>query len=547
MTFQPTGMSTLMASLTRILHSTGLQLVIVAAALFASLAPAQELGARPDRLLVLPFQVSGKPPLHRFAESELPEQTMIAALFLSRLIRDYDATSFKPRGQTTETLQGINQNSAENQLPSLCSDPRISHVLGGTLQFTGSQELTASVFTASCISRAILYRHTASGSVNDLQTLLRQSIFRTTPFLAENRAYTRLQNFEGSKNTNIHIVIDLSGSMELTLPFIKRALLSIEPAQGRNISITTIRPSGQAEHIESFSDQAFYRTTVQNLHASGAANEAAIINGLRSLPAGSGKILFFTDTSFSDKAMIQLSEIFSNFKRTGIQLSLFAGYASDPGFLERATRFGKVANLTSPVFGRRGGFVTGESHFFVRKDSSFFLCQGSAGDDIASGRLQTKSCEPFPAHRYTKAELSLDQIVQSYGERNRLKVSDIGPVYSDLEFRIADVVTDKLGSRAPYRILVENQGRAFWIGLNSAADYRMLAAKKGQSPYIGLHLKQTAAGIENIPAKVYVLSDAETPFLFLLEYEHLLKINPKYLNPLDVWFFHAQIRDDRHD
>lgn len=187
------------------------------------------LSARADRLLVLPFRVSGKAPAAYFDESELPAQSMQAALFLSRLLREYRAIPYRESG--ADRLQGLDEQAAENRLGTFCSDPNVSHVLGGQLLFTGPSDLTVEIFTASCVRRSILYKDRSSGNINEIQSLMRKSIFRATPFLPESRSYARLQNFEEMRDSHLHVVVDLSGSMELTLPFARRALEALEPSQ----------------------------------------------------------------------------------------------------------------------------------------------------------------------------------------------------------------------------------------------------------------------------------------------------------------------------
>lgn len=542
MTPQAAGMSTPMT------RRTSLR-AVSAAFLTLCLTVPSVLSARADRLLVLPFRVSGKAPAAYFDESELPAQSMQAALFLSRLLREYRAIPYRESG--ADRLQGLDEQAAENRLGTFCSDPNVSHVLGGQLLFTGPSDLTVEVFTASCVRRSILYRDRSSGNINEIQSLMRTSIFRATPFLPESRSYARLQNFEEMRDSHLHIVVDLSGSMELTLPFARRALEALEPSPGKTVTFTVIGSSARIEHTEAFADQTAYLKTVRSLHGSGATTEASLLDGLRRaadhIKPGTTRMLFLSDATFSEKGLLQLQEIFRSYKRAGIDVALFPGYGSDPAFLDRTGRFDRIARVYTPVFARRGGFVSGESRFFVRRGSAFFLCPGNAGDDIASGRLDTSRCQSFPAHRYSKTELDLDRIVQAYADRNNLKISEISPVYSDLEFRIADFLTDRTGARAPYRVLVQSGSRAFWIGLNSKEDYQALSRKKGEKLYVGLHLKATPGGVENIPARIYMLPDAEVPRLFLLEYERLLKLNRSYWNVRDAWFFHVEVRDYRHE
>jgi hypothetical protein len=540
-TLQAVGMSTPMILRTAYCAFSAASVMLL---LFPSV-----LIARADRLLVLPFRVSGRAPAAYFDESELPARSMQAALFLTQLLREYRAIPC--RESLSDCRQGLDERALENRLGAFCSDPSVSHVLGGHLLFTGSSELTVEIFTASCVRRSILYTDRSSGNINEIQTLMRKSIFRSTPFLPENRSFARLQNFDGMQDQHLHVIADLSGSMELTLPFVRRALENLEISPQSTVTFTTISNADHIDHTEAFTDPAPYLKTVRSLHGSGTTTEASLLDGLRRaadhMKPGTARMLVFTDASFSERGLLQLQEIFRRYRGSGIDIAFFPGYASDPAFLDRTSRFDRIARIYTPVFARRGSFVTGESYFFVRRGSAFFLCPGDAGEDIASGRLNTSRCQNFPAHRYSREELDLDRIVQAYAQRNNLKVNDISPVYSDLEFRIADFLTDRTGSRAPYRVLVQNGNRAFWIGLTQRDDYQALSRKKGEKLYIGLHLRATPGGIENIPAKIYMLPDAEVPGLFILDYEKLLRLNRSYWNVRDAWFFHVEVRDYRHE
>lgn len=535
MTPHAAGMSTPMTR-HKVLHLASAAFLIICTA---------PLQARSDRLLVLPFHVSGKAPAGYFQEADLPRHGMQAALFLSRLLRDYRSIPY------TEGKQGFDEQAAENRLGRFCSDPNVSHVLGGHLLFTGPSDLTVEIFTASCVRRSILYRDRSSGSINEIQSLMRKSIYRTTPFLPESRSYARLQNFDQMKDNHLHVVVDLSGSMELTLPFIRSALETLVPSPQQSITITTIASPNRIDHTEAFTEPVAYRKAVRSLHGSGTTSEAQLLDGLRRaeshLKPGTDALLFLTDASFSEKGMLQLHRVFRRYHRSGIRVGFFPGYGSDPSFLNRTERFDRIAHIADPVFARKGSFVSGESHFFVRKGAYYFLCPTRAGEEIASGRLDTKQCQPFPAHRYAKGELDLDRIVPSYAKKNNRKVNAISPVYSDLAFRIADFISDRSGSRAPYRILLRNGNQAFWIGLTHKRDYLTLSQKKGQKLYVGLHLKRSASGIENIPVRIYLLPDAEVPRLFILEYERLLRLRQTAWNSRDAWFFHVEVRDYRHE
>ena len=497
---------------------------------------------RGDRLTVLPFRISGKPPSTHFNEAELPSHAMYAAIFLVKSVRDYQVQP------NTQIKVGLDDAAAKVQLNSICSDPFISHALGGQLLFIGPNQVTVSIFTASCVRRIILYQDQTTGNVNDLQSLMRKTIIRTTPFLAENRAYAKLQNIETIKDNHIQVVIDLSGSMELTLPFIRRALDQFEPSLNRRITITTIQPQATITHTEAFTDLSRYRKAVNSLHGSGITTETDIIEGLRrAKDTDSRQLLFLSDANFSEKGILELQQLFREFRRNGIQVAFFPCYDSDPSFLEKSSRFERIANVYVAMFGRRASFTNGDAWFFVRKGAAFYICPESFGSKIAAGKDSVESCRVFPAHRYSKSDLDLNKIAQAYANRNNLKINDISPVYSNLDFRIADFITNQSGSRAPYRVLVTNEKQAFWIGLQNSSDYNRLVQNQNNKLYIGLHLKRTAIGIENIPSQVYLTSAGDTPQLFVLNYQQLLSTTNNQLNPRDVWFFLVEVKDFRND
>ncbi|MBW7857204.1 MAG: hypothetical protein H3C43_02635 [Leptonema sp. (in: Bacteria)] len=504
------------------------------------------LFGRGDRMTVLPFRISGKPPAAHFNEAELSNHAMYAAVFLTKSVRDYQ---IQPN---TLIKTGLDDTAAEAHLNSICSDLSISHALGGQLLFIGPSEVTVNIFTASCVRKTILYRDQSTGSVNDLQSLMRKTIIRTTPFLAENLVYSKLQNTETIKDNHIQVVIDLSGSMELTLPFIRRALDQFEPSVNRRITLTTIRPQTAITHSEPFADLSRYRSAVAALHGSGITTEADIIEGLKrtndSIKANTRQLLFFSDANFSEKGVLDLQQQFREFRRDGIQVAFFPCYDSDPSFLEKSGRFDRVAKVYATMYGRRASFTNGEAWFFVRKGAAFYVCSESFGSDMSSGKNSTDSCRLFPAHRYSKSDLDLNKIAQAYASRNNLKVNEISPVYSDLEFRIADFITNQSGSRAVYRVLVANDKQAFWIGLQNKSDYNLLAQNQNQKIYVGLHLKRTPIGIENLPNQIYLTKPADTPQLFVLDYQRLLTATSALqLNPRDVWFFLVEVKDFRHD
>lgn len=516
--------------------------------LFLSTPPLQ---ARGDRLYVLPFRISGKPPASFFDEAELPTQAQQAAVFLARLVREYNTLAYRSPGEGADRAQGLDEEATRQRIPSLCAGQDATHLMGGRLLFTGKTDVTVEVFTASCAKRSILYRDHNSGHLNEIQALLRKGILRVTPFLPDSPDYARLQRLDDVRDRHTHIIVDASGSMELTLPFVRKGLEQLTPGPERKITITLVQSGGRLEQLGPFAERDLYLKTVRNLHGQGEIREKDLIDAMHRsrdvMVPGTDRLLLFTDQTLSEKALLDFQKELSDIRRGGLRVAYFPAYASDPGFLDRTGRFERLATVFEPVFARRAGYVTGESYFFVRRGAAYHLCPGSVGEEIASGRLDLKQCSPFPAFRYTKAELELDHLPEAYAKRNALTVSGISPVYSDLEFRIEDFLTEKTGARSPYRVLVQSGRSAFWIGMSRKSDFEALVSKKGQKTYVGLHLKQTPGGLENLPGRIHITADA--PRLFLLEYDRVAGMfsEKNRLNVRDVWFFLVEVRDSRHD
>lgn len=516
--------------------------------LFLAAGPLQ---ARGDRLYVLPFRISGKPPAGFFEEAELASQAQQAAVFLSRLVRDYNALPYRTSGEDADRAQGLDEEATRQRMKTLCAGQDATHLLGGRLLFTGKTEITVDVFTASCAKRSILYRDHNSGHLNELQSLMRKGIIRVTPFLPDAPDYARLQRMDDVRDRHTHIIVDASGSMELTLPFVRSGLEQLQAGPDRKITMTLVQSGGRIEQLGPFSDRESFLKAIRNLHGQGEIRDRDLIDAMHRsrdvMVPGTDRLLLFTDQSLSEKSLLDFQKELAEIRRGGVRVAYFPAYASDPGFLDRTGRFERMAAVFEPVFARRAGYVTGESYFFVRKGAAYHLCPGSVGEEIASGRLDLKQCSPFPAFRYTKQELELDHLPEAYAKRNALTVSGISPVHSDLEFRIQDFLTEKTGTRSPYRVLVQSGRSAFWIGMSRKSDFDALISKKGQKTYVGLHLKQSAGGLENLPGRIHILVDA--PRLFLLEYDRVAGMfsEKNRLNVRDVWFFLVEVRDSRHD
>ncbi|MCB1137567.1 MAG: VWA domain-containing protein [Leptospiraceae bacterium] len=503
--------------------------------LLSFLGLAGSLQARDFEVSILPFRVSGSVPEQYFSRKALPVELQRATAFLFELHKNYPVDSIERlnRSLPVETL-------VSGALPGqdYCNYTRGAYLLKGEAVFSGTRGITITMELQSCNTGRTVQKATGSGSLNDLQTLLVESIQRSTPGFRS----SDLPAWSGSSVEWI-LVMDQSGSMSGEKLALARALKSLDASGlvGR-MGLLLVGENGNRLVEPGSAGEA-----ISILEGSGTGGEVSLsdvaraLQTLQRLPPAERKVLIVTDAGSGSTAEFE-----------GALRSLLAR-GSHPVLIPTSgmpatgrtlyARLNRSLKLQDPeiIYGRRAGFIEGFSLFFVQKGDRFYVSRKDVSRFIEAGNLPADQVSPVATVNLRDDSLTLSSVIQSFAKKENLKLLGTGPLISSLENSLASMARGN--GQSGHRVLLKNQGTAFWINCNSSTATNLRKYRGGQKIYVGLMLKKGPLGPENHPEMVLIRSAADVPSLFIQRYDDLS--SEKLLKKQDIWFFLVEVVDIR--
>ncbi|MCB1166455.1 MAG: VWA domain-containing protein [Leptospiraceae bacterium] len=490
--------------------------------------------ARDFYVSVLPFQVTGNVPQSHFNPASLPVQLQQATSFLLQLNRDYpvDDPLKINRSLPAATLQ-----TGASPGVDWCGYSNGTHVLLGEASFSGTQNVRISLTLKSCNTGSNAGQSARSGSLNDLQSLLRDAINGACSRFAPNRP----PSWPESSGEWI-AVVDLSGSMASE----KEALaLGLERSgfEGK-LGLILVSENG-ARLVVPDQNRASIISILKAAPSGGEVrlnDMAAALQELRKLPQVSRRIIIATDAEASSTASFESSiRLLKSQGQEPVLLETSGLSQSGRAFFQRLNRSLKLKD-PDVTYGMRAGFAEGFSLFFVQSGDRFYTAKKDLTSAIRSGRLNKNDLDPVATVNLRDDRLTLRSVIDSYARKNGLRLIGTGQLVSGLESSLSALQQSASGSQ--FKVLLRNDGSAFWIDVESRAMVQKLMQYKSRKIYVGLQLQPGPLGPQNHPAAIYIRSADQAPTLFLQKYDHV-RASEKLLKKADVWFFLVEVVDSR--
>lgn len=514
------------------------------------------LFARKAELAVLPFRVTGRPDPSLFSESEIPFLMQDATHFLFSTMKEYrlqsvpetngalERASFKP-DQVLDAPKGRR----------LCMETDASYLLAGEIQFLDGDRILVMGSSYSCGSGSVLARDQSAGDLNDLQGILRRVIARTVPF-AGNKAARTYTGKAVLRPVDLGVVLDLSGSMAVDFPVIRRSLSAIMerlPA-GSRLGMVLLKEGDAIDPLPFSTD---WKRWIERLQGEGVRGEVSLEGLERGLEEierfrdwkGIQKLLVFSDAPTKGKRADRLDSRLRRLKSRGVEIHLMQLYGQRQDGRQEWERLARTIGLDSPVvyYGRRVGFLQGFSIFMLQAGSRFYRADTDIGASLQEQKLDLDTIPELSTVAFDRSDLNLDALPYQYAKVERLKVVGLGPLVSGLESKIADAaLSGTTEESAPYRALVKNGNISFWINVGDAGTARTLQNLTGETLYLGLHFRPGATATEpitNLPDPIYVRKQGEVPRLLINNRAHLVRLPAKSVRPGDVWFLLVRIEE----
>lgn len=515
---------------------TGGSSVLLAVLPWLLLVATTELKARDFQVAVLPFRIQGNVPTRYFSPETLPTDLQKAAGFLFEIHKQYP---LDPIHSLNRRIPG--ETLSQGYLPGTdyCNYTRGTYLLKGQAYFRGDSGLTIEMKLQSCNTGQVLHTASRSGSLSDLQSVLVAALRGSSPNLRSNE----LPPWKSGAEQWI-LVVDQSGSMAAEKEALGRALRTLqigEASASLSVGLILVGEKGIRSVPPGSTDQAL--SILQGSGTGGEVDLNRMATGLQELNKWSAQertVLVFTDAPAHSTA--QFESAIRNLTSRGSRILLLQTANLPASSRKLYERLNRSLKLQSPdvVYGKRAGFAEGFSLFFLRRGNRFYMARKDVSSEIQSGNLPA-DLEAVATVNLNDDRLTLDSVIRAYAKQNTLRLMGTGPLISSLEQELSRISSS--GPTGGKRVLLRNQGTAFWIRCNPSTA-RMLQSRKNQGPvYVGLQLRSGPVGLENHPDRVYIRENKEVPALFVHTYQGLS--TRKSLKGQDIWFFLVEVVDIR--
>ncbi|MBE7436971.1 MAG: VWA domain-containing protein [Spirochaetales bacterium] len=508
---------------------------------------------------MLPFRISGEVDPLLFTRSELPALLQQATHFLVRTGLQYPVLDLQASNSAAERQKyGPSSPFTPEKASALCIDTGSNYLLAGSANWTKQDQVVINIISFQCRGGQVLARGRHSGSLSRLQSLLRDALFDSTPFA---RRRTVVEQAIKKKAVDLAVVLDTSGSMAPVLPHIHSLLRNLSrsmPVGSRMAAF--VLENRQGEKVDSLSYTANVMRMTELLESRQPAAEisektleAALSRALtlRAEPRGGSdsvrKLLVFSDVPLGQNQAPGLEDRLRQLRHSGMQIALYQLASQGPTERQEWARLSRSLALENPeiLWGRRSGFLQGYSVFFIHRGNRFFRANTDLKSALEQDQVDMESLIPLEMATYTREELNLLALPEAYARRNNLKLTGNGPLVTNLEKKAhMFVMRGTADMRAPYKVLLQQEGNAFWVQIADPRLYRQMSEKTGEKVFVGVHLTRNAAGeLVNLPDSVYLYREQDVPRLFVNNWSHIMKVSGDYIQPADIWFFQATIKE----
>ncbi len=557
------------------------------------------ISAQTNGILVLPFQVEN----HAFMEHDFVNTSSLSIDLQEAthfVLENFYQTELKSLFETRNVLQEVNfteksvLNSSLSQV--LCKKSGAHVLVSGNVNISQSSKLFLKIISYNCSSGEII-KTVASKIQNKifLQDSLSKLLKQTLHGLQSKENVFRggsdfTKNMEGEKvpEKNLILVVDMSGSMREELSNLYKEIEYLKIHLNKRIRLSAILLENKDEvSIIKWSED--WNFTIKNLRkkiARGETTHASLLKALGVLERmpdiyNNSEVFFFTDFSLEKAHFNKTYNMMKLLKQKGLHLNFFTLATQDQSTREFWTKLSKYVNpnqtLTqSHVFYYQNFYLASRGlTTLIQKDDRYFVNQENR--IVSFSKFMKDENEslsffiPLVASDYKIEDLNFENLPLAFASLHKDKIlrkeekkSNIGYLmYQILKTEgsvgvwsgMNDEVYPENGSKQYYgsqknskeaymyqnvRLLVRNEGKAFWIEVSSEILPIILERKK---LFLGLCFvaNPMVDGVVNLHKPFYIRDALTTPKLFLWTWGTIKRLRPDSFPINNILFLDLEI------
>lgn len=447
----------------------------------------------------------------------------------------------------------------ESGLQSLCRTSDAAYLLVGRSYFTKSSA-QIEMRSYSCRLHRELGRAQRKAPLADLQSLLRDCLRRSTPFL-NSRPMVLPATKVPQNRVDMAVVLDNSGSMVSDLPAIHRSLQALagRVPRGSRLGLINIDAGDRLDIMPFSTDWSASLRSARQKRASGEVslrglkNALSIINRYREWQSNR-RLILFSDATVGGHRRSELETSLRRMKNQGVKISIFPLLNQSHADRIEWNRIRRTLQLRLPpvVYARRLDIVGQDSYYLMSADNRFYHSHSGENliSEIGGSGIDLSRMVPVESAGFLAADLNLQTLPRVFALRQNQKLRGVGPILSNLEKSIVQSVENSIqfSPEGGVRVLIKNEGHSFWIAVRNEHVLRQLENLRGQKVYLGLHALAARTGgdrIQFLPDPVYIRKARFVPRLFISTYVRLNQADLRKLRSSDIWFLLVEVLEIR--
>ena len=541
-----------------------------------------------NRIIVLPFHIENEIPIkHNFLNfAELSTDFEIASIFLLKTNFYSKVLNFEDTKKILN-ISNFDEKSLLNKIiaNNICKQSQANFLVSGSLIIPNRDVSFLKVISYNCnneeISKSI---NSKLNSKAEIQSTLQNLLSKVLPNISLKEKFSKKEALSTeSKNKNLILILDLSGSMRSEIKLLLNELIYLKNylPQKTKLSAILIQKGDEVSTINFSSNWINVIQKIRKKNITGETTASSLIKVmdiLEKMKSDYSNILtlFLTD--------INVNESFFNKIYPNVRSLLEKGLSFN--FLTIATQNKQTRNFWNKlrkytenglsnnyqtllnknnilkdelIYSQKYYFAERGETIFVQKGDLFYISKENeklSQKDILSNKEDIfQKLNLINTYDYKSEDLNLENLPVAYSNNTKDKIisreekkSNIGLYLLSLlqvfttNNKVANSNFDKDNF---YRMLVKNGNNAFWINIDSKISSNIDLYQKNPNPnfLLGLHYKidEVSGKFINLTKPFYISNFNEVPKLFLWEYNEIQNSNNKKIKINDVLFMNLEL------
>lgn len=514
-------------------------------------------------VVVLPFKATGSVPDGFYSLKDLPVLIQESVHFIFSITRDYPLSDLQTTNRILKSINYQWEKPLDSSTASrICIDTGAGRLLTGSVHFYDKNDISLSGVVYSCRLNRVEATHKTAGKINNLQSILKETVHKIAVFAPE-----KVKNKKESKNetgVDVFAVVDMSGSMLKDRSRIDAALsasMNRLPDKSR-LGIILLKHNGQND-ILPLSEE--WRNQLVQFRLTNMEGEVDVpllnlaldeISRFRDWKNRNKKVILFSDVRSHGNRLLETERKLRSITSRGVDVSFYQLYSMNDEDREEWKRIARSMDLPDPTvtYARKIYLLQGFYQYIVQIGGRFYRSGEEIKHLVLTGNIRkfaetsvSRNLIPLETIQFDRRQLNLDGLPDAYARLNGWTVTGSDPVFSDLDFRVSEYLGVSSGAKY-HRVLLKNESQSFWISVKTDKDAERFKSLIGQKIYTGLRF-QSGGGEErivNLPDTIYIRKQGEVPRLMINNYPNLLHLPPSLVNPSDIWFLLSEVKDVIH-